>query len=47
MKALGLPLEFLESALGIKVDGILGVFTKIEFGLELLGRPNEALLEAF
>ena len=36
MQLLGLGLEFLESALGINVDGILGVLSDVELGLELL-----------
>ena len=47
MKSLGLLLEFLESPLGIHINGIFGVFADVEFGLELLGGSNDALLEAF
>ena len=47
VKSLRFLLEFLESPLGVHVDSIFGVFADVEFGLELLGGSNDALLEAF
>jgi hypothetical protein len=38
MEPLGLGLELLEAALGVDVDGVLGVLADVELVLELLGR---------
>lgn len=38
MELLGLRLELLESAFGVDVDGIFGVFADIELVFELLRR---------
>ena len=40
------PLEVLEPPLSIEIDGILGVFTKIELLLQLLRRSGEGFGKA-
>lgn len=43
---LGFLLEFLESALRIAVDGVLGVLANVEPGFERLRSADETLLES-
>jgi len=42
VEVLGLGLELLKAALGVDVDGVLGVLANVELGLELLGRLEMA-----
>lgn len=47
MEFLGFLFEFVEAPFSIGIDSIFGVFTNLEFDLELLWRAYNTLLKAF